>query len=98
MPQPNHLPGPNADIWDWQMQGLCRGVDSSMFFHPDGERGRARAQRERRAKEMCHKCPVIASCREHALAVAEPYGIWGGLSESERSMLMKRGVGRRMAS
>ena len=41
MPQPNHLPGPNADIWDWQMQGLCRGVDSSMFFHPDGERGRA---------------------------------------------------------
>ena len=25
MPQPNHLPGPNADIWDWQMQGLCRG-------------------------------------------------------------------------
>ncbi|HMS77601.1 WhiB family transcriptional regulator [Gordonia sp. (in: high G+C Gram-positive bacteria)] len=97
MPQPNHLPGPNADIWDWQMQGLCRGVDSSMFFHPDGERGRARAQRERHAKEMCHRCPVIVQCREHALAVAEPYGIWGGLSESERSILMKRGVGRRIA-
>lgn len=29
MPAPNHLPGPpNADIWDWQMHGLCRGVDS----------------------------------------------------------------------
>ncbi|MGW0038887.1 WhiB family transcriptional regulator [Gordonia sp. NPDC003376] len=98
MPQPNHLPGPNADVWDWQMHGLCRGVESSMFFHPDGERGRARAQRERRAKEMCHQCPVIAQCREHALAVAEPYGIWGGLSESERSMLMKRGMGRRIAS
>ncbi len=53
MPQPQQLPGPNADIWDWQMHGLCRGVDSSMFFHPDGERGRARAQREMRAKEMC---------------------------------------------
>ena len=49
MPQPQQLPGPNADIWDWQMQGLCRGVDSAMFFHPDGERGRARAQREMRA-------------------------------------------------
>ncbi len=40
MPAPNHLPGPNADVWDWQMHGLCRGVESSMFFHPDGERGR----------------------------------------------------------
>ncbi|MGB3370398.1 MAG: WhiB family transcriptional regulator [Rhodococcus sp. (in: high G+C Gram-positive bacteria)] len=86
MPQPNHLPGPNADIWDWQMHGLCRGVDSSMFFHPDGERGRARAQREMRAKEMCRSCPVLAQCRTHALSVSEPYGIWGGMSETEREM------------
>ena len=48
------LPGPNADIWDWQMQGLCRGVDSSFFFHPDGERGPARAQREARAWITAH--------------------------------------------
>ncbi|MEI7544003.1 MAG: WhiB family transcriptional regulator, partial [Mycobacteriaceae bacterium] len=39
MLQPQHLPGPNADIWDWQMAGHCRGADSSVFFHPDGERG-----------------------------------------------------------
>ncbi|MFW0791082.1 WhiB family transcriptional regulator [Gordonia sp. CPCC 205333] len=97
MPLPHELPGPNADIWDWQMQGMCRGVESSVFFHPDGERGRARAQRERRAKQLCNQCPVLASCREHALAVAEPYGIWGGLSESERAMLIKRGR-RRMVS
>ena len=69
MPQPQQLPGPNADIWDWQMAGHCRGVDSSMFFHPDGERGRARAQREMRAKELCRSCPVITQCRSHALAV-----------------------------
>jgi len=94
MPQPQQLPGPNADIWDWQMAGLCRGVDSAMFFHPDGERGRARAQREMRAKEMCRQCPVVAQCRAHALAVGEPYGIWGGLSESERELLLKRGIRR----
>ena len=84
MPQPEQLPGPNADIWNWQLQGLCRGVDSSMFFNPDGERGRARMQREQRAKEMCRQCPVIQQCRSHALDVGEPYGVWGGLSESER--------------
>ncbi len=78
------LPGPNADIWDWQMKGLCRGVDSSVFFHPDGERGAARSRREETAKAMCARCPVLQQCRTHALAVHEPYGIWGGMSESER--------------
>lgn len=94
MPAPQHLPGPNADIWDWQMHGLCRGVDSSMFFHPDGERGRARSQRETRAKEMCGKCPVLTQCRNHALSVAEPYGIWGGMSEAERELYARRQRGR----
>lgn len=94
MPQPEQLPGPNADIWEWQLQGACRGIDSSVFFHPDGERGRARLQRERRAKEMCRSCPVIVQCRTHALRVGEPYGVWGGLSETERDLLLKRDMGR----
>jgi WhiB family transcriptional regulator, redox-sensing transcriptional regulator len=79
------LPGPNADLWDWQLHGACRGMDSAFFFHPDGERGPARASRERRAKAVCESCPVMDPCRRHALAAGEPYGIWGGLSESERS-------------
>ena len=61
MPQPQQLPGPNADIWDWQMHGLCRGVDSSVFFHPDGERGRARAQRE--MEERSEERRVGKECR-----------------------------------
>lgn len=96
MSQPEQLPGPNSDSWDWQLHGACRGVDSSVFFHPDGERGRARLQRERRAKEFCRDCPVIVQCRTHALKVGEPYGIWGGMSESERDLALKR-AGRRTA-
>lgn len=84
MSQSQLLPGPNTDFWDWQLHGLCRGEASDVFYHPDGERGRARAQRENRAKAICRTCPVISTCRDHALKVAEPYGIWGGLSESER--------------
>ena len=94
MPQPQQLPGPNADLWNWQMSAQCRNVDSSTFFHPDGERGRARALRERRAKDICSRCPVISQCRSHALSVGEPYGIWGGLSESERDVMIKRGIRR----
>ena len=51
-------------------------------------------QREQRAKEMCRRCPVIEQCRSHALEVREPYGVWGGLSESERDMLLKGDIGR----
>lgn len=84
------LPGPVADIWEWQLHGSCRGMDSRFFFHPDGERGPARAQREAQAKEVCRTCPVLEQCRRHALAVREPYGVWGGMSEREREAVLSR--------
>jgi WhiB family redox-sensing transcriptional regulator len=86
----SRLPGPNADLWDWQLRGLCRGKDSSLFFHPEGERGAARAAREQSAKEICLNCPVQKQCCEHALRVREPYGVWGGLTEEEREIHYQR--------
>jgi WhiB family redox-sensing transcriptional regulator len=58
-----------------------------MFFHPEGERGSAKAARERAAKALCATCPVIMECRAHALKVREPFGVWGGLTEAERAVL-----------
>ncbi|NNG35902.1 WhiB family transcriptional regulator [Nakamurella aerolata] len=84
------LPGPSADLWDWQLHGSCRGMASSFFFHPEGERGPARAKREAKAKAICLDCPVLSQCRAHALAVQEPYGIWGGMSEGERAAIINR--------
>jgi WhiB family redox-sensing transcriptional regulator len=78
------LPGPVADRWDWQLHAACRGLSSEAFFHPDNERGSARAARDAAAKAVCAGCRVRDDCRSHALAVKEPYGVWGGLSEDER--------------
>jgi WhiB family redox-sensing transcriptional regulator len=36
------------------------------------------------------RCPVRAECATHALAVREPYGVWGGLTEDEREEMMGR--------
>ena len=83
------LPVPVTEVWEWQLQGSCRGLDSALFFHPEGERGPARANREIRAKQICLQCPVLEQCRRHALAVHEPYGVWGGLSESERDAMIR---------
>lgn len=81
------LPQPLVEVWDWQARAACRNLDSSMFFHSDGERGSRRQQREDRAKAICAGCPVRVECLEHSLHVQEPYGIWGGLSETERPRL-----------
>lgn len=80
----SRLPGPVMDLWEWQYEGACREVDTAMFFHPEGERGAARRRRVEAAKAICATCPVLQQCRSHALAVREPYGIWGGMSEEER--------------
>ena len=86
------LPVPHSDNWDWQRKGSCRGRSADAFYHPDGERGAARAARVKRAKAICEQCPVITQCRQHALQVREPFGTWGGLSEVERRALAnKRG-------
>jgi WhiB family redox-sensing transcriptional regulator len=78
------LPGPNSDLWDWQLKGACRGEDPEIFFHPEGERGPSREQRIQLAKSICSTCPVLRQCAEHALAVREPYGVWGAMSEDDR--------------
>lgn len=88
MAELSRLPGPNADLWEWQLLGACRAHDPSLFFHPEGERGSARSNREAAAKAICAGCPVLAQCRRHALAVREPYGVWGGLSEDDREELL----------
>ncbi|WP_156756868.1 WhiB family transcriptional regulator [Actinokineospora pegani] len=88
MAEITRLPKPVADEWSWQLEGSCRGADSRVFFHPDAERGPARHAREERAKAICRECPVLAQCREHALAVQEPYGIWGAMGEGERRTLI----------
>lgn len=85
------LPGPVAERWDWQLRGLCRQLDTSVFFTPDRERGAVRTRREQRAKAVCAKCPVVQQCREHALRAREPYGVWGGMTEHERKVRL-RGV------
>ncbi|MFD1858488.1 WhiB family transcriptional regulator [Aeromicrobium phragmitis] len=86
------LPSPILESYEWQWDGACMGVDSSVFFSPEAERGAKRQRREEAAKALCATCPVIEQCREHALRVQEPYGVWGGLTESERAKLLEQRV------
>ncbi len=73
----------------WQDQAACRGPLGAVFFPPTTtERKREKMAREARAKEICRECPVLNECREYALEIREPHGVWGGMSENERRALL----------
>jgi WhiB family transcriptional regulator, redox-sensing transcriptional regulator len=60
----------------WRDKAACSGADPDLFFPPE-KRGKTQAAK---AKAICARCPVTAEC----LAVAAPFGIWGGTAEGER--------------
>ena len=74
---------------DWQVDALCRGSHAHLFFPPSTfERKDERERREERAVAICRVCPAVTDCRDHALAIREPFGIWGGLTEIDRRQVL----------
>ena len=63
-------------------------MDVETFYHPAGERWRQKNARITQAKQICQRCPVISQCAAWALRTREPYGVWGGLSETERADIL----------
>lgn len=74
----------------WHHRGACRGPQLAVFFPPaQFERKAERAEREQRAKAICATCPVREECLEFALSSREPHGIWGGMNENERRLVIE---------
>lgn len=78
----------------WQIQAACRGPQSVMFFPPSHfERKDEKEFRESSAKTICAQCTVRNACLDYAVQIREPHGIWGGLNEVERRMVLARQAG-----
>lgn len=65
----------------WQKRAACAKADRPDAFFPGGGRP------SNKSKEFCADCPVRVQCLDWAL-VHEEEGIWGGLTEAERSKLV----------
>jgi WhiB family redox-sensing transcriptional regulator len=48
------------------------------IFHPE------RGETVRPARRICALCPVAVTCREYAIEIHEPMGVWGGMTVRER--------------
>lgn len=63
----------------------CRSADPEIFFPPTYN-GMYRDV-VRTAKALCAQCDVRAACLRRGLEVSENFGIWGGTTPQERSLV-----------
>lgn len=63
---------PTSDFWAWRDQAACIG-EEDLFYSAEDE-----------TKGVCATCPVLDTCRKFAMESRELYGVWGGMTESER--------------
>ena len=56
---------------------------TELFFPTYNERPTTRERRERRARQLCERCPAQEACRSFARRHGE-YGVWGGETDEER--------------
>lgn len=77
------VPIPSED--EWYQQGLCRTEGNPEWWFPEG---RNKTYWESMAISVCERCPILARCREQALANKEEWGVWAGLSERQLRKLV----------
>lgn len=75
MLQTEELQNTGSAIQPWRGGSACKDVDPQIFFADTSAA---------KAKQVCAGCGVRAQCRAAADAAGEAFGIWGGLSGTER--------------
>lgn len=67
----------------WVQEAACRGTKTPDAFYPDPAE-----QPEHTVIQLCAGCPVRVPCLHHALLAGERYGVWGGMTATERAILV----------
>lgn len=93
----------------WVEDGKCHNDASKdhVFFYPKGKPSRKDGVKvedvEGQRARYCHglddgvMCPVRIKCLEHALENRE-FGVWGGMTETERDQLRRSRVSKKRKS
>lgn len=75
---------------EWVVRAACRrpGVDLADFYPEPDQDPKAATQR---AKNVCAPCPCRTECLAWSYLASDGWGIWGGLTPSERRNRVARG-------
>lgn len=66
----------------WVANARCRTTDPDELF--------VSGAAQRKAAVICRHCPVMAECAAEALDKRIEFGVWGGMTERQRRVLLKR--------
>lgn len=80
---------PHSEFWAWRDRAACIGHED-LFYNREDEPKGVRRRKEEKAKTICGTCPVLGTCRQFATETRQLYGVWGGLTETERHRLAGR--------
>ena len=69
---------------DWRRRAACAEVDPALWHPNIGHEEDAQT-----ARAICHTCPVEGDCLIFALDNDIRYGIWGGMSDTDRRALRR---------
>lgn len=70
-----------VDQGDWTVLAKCRGMEDALFPEP---------AEQRRVRMLCTDCPVRLECLAEALDNRIEWGVWGGMTERERRLLLRQ--------
>ena len=79
----------NRADWEWKASALCAQADPDLWF-PQVE---ATGEQRHAPVRICGDCPVQDTClkdamrREHGLSTRMRFGIWGGLTPTQRALM-----------
>jgi WhiB family redox-sensing transcriptional regulator len=68
---------------NWWMRAACQSAEPDLFF-PISSTGKSLEQ-VAEAKAVCARCLVRRQCLAFALRTRQMHGVWGGMTEEERS-------------
>lgn len=68
------------DELEWKVRGICASSMTPDAWYAKGASG----------KELCKGCPVMGECLSYALEHKEKWGVWGGLTPTQRRIWLRR--------
>ncbi len=71
------------EIKHWEDYANCLTEQPDTFFPTDGVGVEI-------AKRICQNCVVKEECLEFALSTRQDHGVWGGMSERGRRLIIKQ--------
>ena len=66
----------------WVSKALCLSTDPDKLF--------VSGKAQNKAAVICRHCPVATECLAEALDNHVEFGVWGGMTERQRRMLLKQ--------